>query len=221
MPSKYYTRTFTPGYYYHIFNRGVNKSNIFHDDEDYKTFIEILAYYLQNPQALPRSYLDRLLKVPNLDFNPQIIKLCAYSLMPNHFHLLIKQQKPDDRKNGITNLLRRLTITYSMYSKNKYDRTGALLEGKFKNVTVDSDNQLLYLTKYIHNNPRELLKNIALVDYPYSSYKHYVNTHPKPDWLKITEILSFFSKSNPNLSYKTFVEEMKQNIGLLKEVKID
>ena len=81
MPSIYYKRNFVAGYYYHIYNRGANKNRVFKDKEDYLTFTDILAYYLQYPSGKPRSYLE-LLKVRNLKENtilPTSINLAAYT----------------------------------------------------------------------------------------------------------------------------------------------
>ena len=180
MPSKYYHRNFKPQYFYHIFNRGAYKNKIFLDESDNQTFIDILSYYLKFPRARHYNYQNIVqeFKVPNFKYTVDCV---AYCLMPNHFHLLLKQLPEADKRTNISNLMRRLSITYAIYYKYKYKHSGTLFEGKFKNVTIDSDEQLLYLSKYIHQNPIKLVKQLKT--YPYSSYPAYINSIKLPDWL--------------------------------------
>jgi len=210
MPSRYYQRNFQKGYFYHIYNRGANKNTIFTDNKDYETFIQILAYYLTFPTGRPFSMFDHLettakIKVRNLDSNN--IALCAFCLMPNHFHLLIKQVFDDKEINSISNLMRRLTITYAMYFTNKYKHSGVIFQGKFKNILVDSDTQLLYLSKYIHRNSFENQGSEPIAKYKYSSYPIYLDPTKAPEWLNVKEILSLFSRNLQNNDYKKFTEE--------------
>jgi putative transposase len=127
--------------------------------------------------------------------------------MPNHFHLLLKQVADPIKGNSITNLMRRVIITYAMFIQKKYDHSGILFQGKFKNVLVSSDIQLLQLFKYIHRNPLEIQGSEPLQNYKYSSYKYYIEKGGCPIWLKTESILSFFSKTNPSKAYRNFIEE--------------
>jgi putative transposase len=214
MPSIYYHRNFKPQYFYHIFNRGAYKNNIFLDKSDYKTFIDILAYYLKFPRARHYNYQNIVteFKVPNLKYTVHCV---AYCLMPNHFHLVLKQLPNANIKSNISNLMRRLSITYAMYFQNKYHHNGSLFESKFKNVTVDSSEQLLYLSKYIHQNPIKLVKKIA--DYSYSSYPAYLNKVVLPEWLHPEYVLNLQS------NYKGLVESsLKENEALrIKDLFLD
>jgi len=107
-------------------------------------------------------------------------------------------------------------ITYSMYAKQKYDRSGTLFEGKYKNILVDSDEQLLQLSKYIHRNPLELLGSKPLSEYLYSSYPYFVHPNYGAHWLDTSEIISYFSKKNKSISYQKFVEEIPLDIERIK-----
>lgn len=216
MPSRYYQRNFTPNYYYHIYNRGSRKQNIFSDKYDYNSFLEIVKYYLHFPTGKPLSVLARVNnkspgqndfdKVRNLVEIGNSFKVASYCLMPNHFHLLIKQVSQPYNTNSIVNFMRRISITYSLYYKDKYNHSGSLFEGKYKNIIVDNDQQLLYLTKYIHLNPAELLnKNQEIKSYIYSSYPRYLGIS-NTDWLYPDDILNFFSENKPRTSYVNFVE---------------
>ena len=200
MPSKYYHRNFKPQHFYHIFNRGAHKNKVFLNKEDYQTFTDILSYYINYPTAKFYSYKhltpNPYIKVPNLYIDS--VRLVAYCLMPNHFHLLLKQTPKADIQTNITNLMRRLTITYSMYFQNKYQHDGSLFQGKYKSVTVDSNQQLLYLSKYIHLNPQKLTNK--LINYSYSSYPAYLDKIVIPKWLHPEYVLKLTKK------YQQFIQ---------------
>jgi len=198
MPSKYYYRNFKPQYFYHIFNRGAYKNKIFLDQKDYQTFTDILAYYLKYPKTKNFSYQKKVNKfqVRNLE---NTVHLTAYVLMPNHFHLLLKQLPSATPKTNISNLMRRFIITYAMYFQNKYKHTGTIFQSRYKCVLVDSKEQLLYLSKYIHQNPQKLQPNLA--NYPYSSYPTYINKLETPEWLHPEYILKLTK------NYQQFVKQ--------------
>ena len=173
MPSEYYNRNFRQQHYYHIFNRGAYKHKIFHDKEDYEDFIGILTYYLKYPTARKFSY-QKLVKQQKLLVRNQLdsVRLVAYCLMPNHFHFILKQMPSADKKTGISNLMRRVMITYSMHFQYKHKHTGALFQGRYKNVIVDTNAQLLHLSNYIHKHKT-----------PYSSLPIYLMQTDPLDWL--------------------------------------
>ena len=220
MPSIYYSRNFRQNNYYHIFNRGANKLNIFKDKNDYLVFTDILKYYLKHPTGMALSNLNR--KPKNYEV-PYLVKLSfelhAYCLMPNHFHLLVYQKNKPKNKNNIQNFMKRLTITYSMFTKYKYKRSGTLFQGKYKNVLVDSKEQLIHLSKYIHRNPLPLLKSQPLSAYPYSSYQDYLGNLDR-SWLKTSTILGYYPK-NPIKQYQKFVEKSNNNLNLLGKTPLD
>jgi putative transposase len=225
MPSRYYHRNFVKGYFYHIYNRGANKEKVFWDANDYQTFIDILAYYLIFPAGKPLSILNRTEnKVPNLAENntqSSSIILCEYCLMPNHFHLILKQNGEPSKEMGITNLMRRTTITYAMYIKEKYGHSGTLFQGKFKNVLVEKDSQLQELSKYVHRNPIKKQGSEPLQKYKYSSYKYFIGEELPPKWLDISPVLGQFSQKNSYLVYKKFVEETPEQFDKIKNIILE
>src|SRR3989344_7229132 len=122
MPSKYFNRNFKPNHFYHIFNRGAYKNNIFLDDQDYNTFTSILTYYLSFPSANKYSY-QKLINPPKLPVRNRLndpVQVTTYCLMPNHFHLLLKETTQATKQTGISNLMRRVMIAYSMYFQDKH-----------------------------------------------------------------------------------------------------
>lgn len=205
MPSKYSVRFYTENGIYHIYNRGVEKRTIFEDKQDYQVFLHYLKRYLSPPnfnEVRPR-WIVKL---------HQELKLFAYCLMPNHFHLLIKQ----DTKTSITLFMRCLINAYTKYFNEKYERVGPLFQGKFKAVLVETDAYFLHLSRYIHLNPlvhdhptRSDL--VELTQYPYSSYAEYLGQR-NTKWINTQEILTYFKKpQNPIFknftTYKSFVED--------------
>ena len=126
--------------------------------------------------------------------------------MPNHFHLLVKQNS--DR--SIAKFLQSIMTKYVVYFNKKYARQGGLFQGRYKAVRIVNENQFTYITKYIHRNPIDLMparSDLAgLVDYKYSSYGNYLGLF-KQSWIEMDDILHYFSKSDPKFSYRNFVEE--------------
>lgn len=193
---------FSTGNYYHIYNRGVEKRNIFISKWDYLRFLETLEFYRKNPVPMKLSDFRRgTIKLKKIDNQIEIIKIHVYCLMPNHFHLLV-QQLAD---GGITNFLRKLSDSYTRYFNTKYDRVGSLFQGKFKAKLVENDEYLLQVSKYIHRNAFPLPMWEGRI-YPYSSYGNYLSGEQHP-FCDIKLILGYFSKSNTKLNYRSFVEE--------------
>ncbi|MBN1169342.1 transposase [Candidatus Woesebacteria bacterium] len=227
MPSRYYKRNFIKGYYYHIYNRGSHKNKVFLDDSDFETFLEITEYYLHFPQGKPLSWKTRYKDGPNNSIKvPNLVKssftINCFCLMPNHFHFLVKQSEQPDKENSITNFMRRLMITYAMYFNDKYDQSGNLFQGKYKNVNVRSNDQLLYLSKYIHKNPSEILSSgQELAQYKYSSYPTYLDFKNKYKWVDKKPILDLVSNKDQYRKYEDFVEKMPQRDSLIERVILE
>jgi len=178
--------SFSPGEFYHVYNRGVEKRVVFLSDLDHDRFRALL--YLCNSTEPLR--LDNLAKYQrgeallssalSIARKETLVAIGAYCLMPNHFHLLI-QEKSD---NGISRFIHKVSTAYTMYFNKRYARTGALFQGVFKSTHADDDRYLKYLISYIHLNPLKLIephwKDIGITDmahamkwlddYPYSSY---------------------------------------------------
>lgn len=216
MPQRNTLKTYIEQSYYHIYNRGVNKERIFLDEKDYKVFLSYLKLYL----LLPNLQRDSLKVAPSRhlkNFNEQV-KLIAYCLMPNHYHLLIWQKEAD----RINFFMRSLATKYARYFNRKYKRTGPVFESAYKAVLVESEKQLIYLTKYIHRNPIEFLPTKRLfVGYKYSSYSNYLGKFNQ-SWVEKENILSLFSKNNKHNSYESFVEEIdERDLPTIKNIVLE
>lgn len=154
--------------YYHIFNRGVARMPVFVTKRDYLRFNESFNYYqLQGPK--PRFSIFNPDKTV-LDPSKKIVEIIAYCIMPNHFHFLLKQLK----ENGIAEFVTKLSNSYAKYYNIKNGRKGPLFEGDFKSVHVETNEQLIHLSRYIHLNPLIGYVTNDLETFAWSSYREYV-----------------------------------------------
>jgi putative transposase len=210
MPAKNTIKIYVADGIYHIYNRGVEKRVIFEDHTDYKMFLHCLKEALLSPDKLLKqphvftlkgeSFKGVMKPVKNYFGN---IELLAYCLMPNHFHLIIKQK--NDRI--MDSFMRSIATRYSIYFNKKYRRVGSLFQGPYKAVLVDDDIYLLHLSRYLHRNSLLYTKN--LID-AYSSYADYLGKR-HTEWVNSQLILAFFQPTKlPFLlhtnSYQSFVE---------------
>lgn len=201
---------------YHIFNRGVNKRSIFEDKYDYLRFVKTLEYYqickplLKFSKFLELTRSQKKIMLENSSHIKQV-QYESYCLMPNHFHLLVKQ----NADNGISNLLRLVLNSYTKYFNIKHDRIGPLWQGQFKAVHVNNENQLLHVSRYIHLNPysASLVKTFQkLCTYRWSSLHQYIE-HVE-GICDTNLILSFFKN---RLEYKSFLQNHADYQRSLKE----
>lgn len=179
---------FSEGEYYHIYNRGTERRLIFQNESDYRHFVRAL-YLLNNQEPITIRDVSRGLpyeKIFEFSKGDNLVDIGAYCLMPNHFHLLLKEKS----ENGISNFMLKLLTSYSSSFNKKYDRTGSLFQGPFRAEHLDTDNYLKYMYAYIHLNPVKLIdanwrekgikdlgkaKNF-LYNYKYSSYLDYLES---------------------------------------------
>lgn len=218
MTSIYLNRQFFSGSYYHVYNRGAHKQNIFLDKNDYDSFIQILSYYFLHPLGTPKSILSRLADKGRTFVEaaePAAYTLIAYCLMPNHFHFMIRQ---DSDSITISNLMKRVCTTFAMYFNNRHHHSGTIFQGKYKNILIENEYQWLYLTKYIHRNPTHLKQRSDLCLYPYSSYPNYLGI--KSDrWVDPSIILSVDSRDEVE-KYQRFVED-GSDVGSIEKLTLD
>lgn len=142
--------SFAPGEYYHIYNRGTEKRKIFLDWRDHWRFMALL--YVANSQSVIHLS-DHEEKDPiNLFDLPRkgtLVDIGAYCLMPNHFHILVREPVG----GNTSRFMLKLQTGYPMYFNKKHQRTGSLFEGPFRAKHITDDNHLKYLFAYIHLNP--------------------------------------------------------------------
>lgn len=226
MASRNSVKIYIEGAYYHIYNRGVEKRSIFIDDQDYSVFLKYLKEYLEpkNEKALYDKLSDKntdgdekrkILRLLHLNNFHGEIDLIAYCLMPNHFHLLVKQNQFDSIDKFTNSLLTR----YATYFNRKYGRVGRLFQDVYKAVLIESEEQLLHLTRYIHRNPLGLENGARNRQNRYTSLPEYLGKR-KTNWLKPQVVLNYFSKKHPRNSYLSFVEQT-DDPDLLKDLIVE
>ncbi|KKR04878.1 MAG: Transposase [Parcubacteria group bacterium GW2011_GWC2_39_14] len=174
--------------FYHIYNRGVDKRIIFNNEMDYKRFIFSLFLFNDDNQNFiypNKKNLDlQITNINNMKRKP-LIDILQWTLMPNHFHLLVRQRE----EVGISQFMQKLGTGYTLYFNNKQERTGRLFQGSFKAKLIETDSYLTQLAAYIVLNPIKLIfpnykeKKLTeseyvqilqfLNDYKWSSYNDY------------------------------------------------
>ncbi|MDA1316561.1 MAG: transposase [bacterium] len=207
MPCKNRVKQLAEGAYYHAYNRGYHRQQVFLNEHDYHTFIHILKKYL-DPDFRETKFLPNGEAVQIAVNKPlyEKVELHSYCLMPNHFHLLVKQIS----KDGMSRLINVVCSQYSTYFNNKYEREGTIWQGTYKAVIVKTEEQYLHLSRYIHLNPFPILHKLE--EYPYSSYPTFIGKKKFSHWFKPEGILhSFTSKyKDTGASYQRFVEGYHQ-----------
>ncbi len=159
--------------YYHIYNRGNNRENLFKEERNYRHFLRLYAKHIE-----------------------PVADTFAYCLLPNHFHLLVRVKGEDEiealcktlkvsktfRVSGATKVLKpsqQFSNLFNAYTKavnNAYHRTGSLFEHPFGRILVDSDAYFIQLITYIHQNPQRHGLIDDFRDWPYSSYSALFST---------------------------------------------
>lgn len=215
MPAKNVIKQYKANSFYHIYNRGVDKHIIFKDKQDYAVFLNYLKEYLS---PIPGINLKRTISVNDKDYqikdyqcqnhHAKIILIC-YCQMPNHYHILIKQKHPKD----IEFFLRSLATRYTGYFNKRHQRTGPLFEGTYKAVLINSDEQLIHLSRYIHLNPHPK----SLISQP-SSYPDYLNQKNTP-WIHKKPVMKHFKNA---LEYQKFVQNPDESaLKILAPLALD
>jgi len=207
------------GEYYHVYNRGVRQEPLFLENADRIRFLSLLLY-CQLPLPLSNNeyhsslfekhgafYLHANREQIAAAIPRRYVEFVNFCLMPNHFHLTVLARQDD----GISKYMQRVLNAYTRYFNVKHKKTGHLFQGPFQLVRVKDNNQLLYLSAYIHRNPRALLEwRNKEASYPYSSLSDYVNQNRWGELLVPKIILEQFG-SSADLSaseqaYKKFVD---------------
>ncbi len=196
MPSRNSVKQFQEEGLYHVYNRGVGKAPIFLDEQDYTAFMRRLELMLlAEREAAQSQHNKQRIRIGNYSGR---VRLVAFCLMPNHFHLMLWQTD----QTAITEFMRTLCTSYGMYFNRKYDRVGPVFQGRFKAILVDSDTYSTHLSRYIHCNPMDL--GLDVYTYRYSSLQYYfAPLYPK--WLAPQFLENQFSSK---AEYHRFVNDL-------------
>ncbi len=209
MPSKFLVRDFKKDGVYHIFNQGVDKRKVFLDDEDYHLFLYYLYIYLTPLDKVLRRYHTLPIRLFNKNMAKKV-ELLSFVLMPDHYHLILKQNESD----GISQFMKQLSNAYTQHFNQKYKRRGSLFEGPFKSVSIKNNDHLMQLSRFIHLHP--VVENIvAEPEYSWSSYNEYADTEVHK-LCNTKKILSLF----PSVyAYKRYVHDKKEYGKKLHEIR--
>ncbi len=204
---------------YHIYNRGVEKRPIFLNKRDYNRFIQIVNYYrfancpvkFSKFKAMSRDSKSDLLSTLESQAD-KLVEILVFCLMPNHIHFLCKQLKD----NGISKFMNKLSSGYSHYFNILNQRVGSLFQGNFKAVIIETDEQLVHTSRYIHLNPVSsyLIEFESLESYDYSSYPEY--TGHKTGFCNTEQILSYFKNVQ---DYEDFIGNQVDYARELENIK--
>jgi len=167
--------------FYHITSRGNQRDKIFYDVLDRERFLEILSRTKERYGFL----------------------LHAYALMDNHYHLLMETPKAN-----LSQIMQNINTSYTVYVNRKYQRSGHLLQGRFKGIIVDKDRYLVGLSRYIHLNPVRVKLVKRPIEYPWTSYRAFIDPKAGNSLVDTGETLLYFSKHRHKAmrAYRGFVE---------------
>lgn len=194
------------GEIYHVFNRGINRQLTFTDKKEYRRALETIFFYRFTKPPVRLAVFRVLTEEKQAEILELIekggkqVEIICFCLMPNHFHLLLKQTS----EGGISKFLSRLQNSFTRYFNIKHKRDGSLFLDQFKAVRVENNEQLLHLSRYIHLNPYTgfVVKTLEeLTAYPWSSLSYYLR--PNRDQLvKSSLVLDSFKST---AKYRKFV----------------
>lgn len=208
--------------YYHIINRSIAQYKVFNDRQDYLRIIELIdlcsfteflykySDFLELTNQFRIQFISRLKTQ-----SPKFVEIIAYCIMPTHIHLLLKQNK----ENGISKYMAKVLNSYSRYFNIRHQRIGPLWEGKFKNILVKDDEQMLHLTRYLHLNPVSAGLVKKPEDWEFSSYHEYVDNREGATICDFETIINTTPKQ-----YKKFVHDRinyQKQLSLIKKLLID
>ncbi len=167
-----------------------------------------LSYFLSWPEDKKEEFFKKIKKE-----NDFLIKIICYCFMPNHYHFLLKQEKEE----GIAKFISQFQNSFTRYFNTKHKRKGHLFEGQFKAVRIETEEQLIHLSRYIHLNPYSsyVVKNIDdLYHYPYSSFKEYIRK--ENGFCQKEDVFAYFKDEK---AYEKFVLNQADYQRRLEKIK--
>ncbi len=205
--------------YYHVFNRGVARQPTFSVKKDYEQAMLCLQYYLFAKPPMKLSRFKELSVKKSHTFledmresSERLVDVIAFTLMPNHFHILLRQRL----EHGIPKYMSQFQNSYTRYFNTKYERIGPIFQGVFKGVHIETMEQLLHVSRYIHLNPvvSFLVNEKQPENYAWSSLNEYLKGDSP--FLSCHPILDQFK--NPE-AYRQFIVDQIDYAKRLNEIK--
>ncbi|MBI2326452.1 transposase [Candidatus Collierbacteria bacterium] len=211
--------------YYHVFNRGVAKGATFTSDHEYRRAISTLSYYchLEKPYSLSRLYRfdpERQNKIlHSIKEGNKLVEVPCFCLMPNHFHLLLRQNVD----GGISKYLSNFQNSYTRFFNTVHKRDGPLFLSRFKAVEIETEEQLLHVSRYIHLNPYvgsvvQSLDNLR--GYPWSSLQEYTGG-VKNNFVNTDIVQSMFSSKDSYIKFVFDEAEYRRTLKRSEKLLLD
>lgn len=200
------------GEIYHVYSKSIAGYKIFNNDAEFSRIEEVVAYYQTEKRPIKFSkFKERNMQNKKEEEIKKLVQIICYCFMPTHIHLVLKQLKD----KGVSKFVNNILNSYSHYFNIKHNRKGPLWEGRFKNVLIDTDEQFLHLTRYIHLNPVTEYLVDKPEDWKYSSYREYIGLVEKDK-----SICDFSDYFNMDLSsYRRFVNDRVDYQRQLAKIK--
>lgn len=220
----YRTTPLVIGEYYHIYNRGVAHQPTFSSNRDYERFITYLRYY--RFENVPFR-LSKFLQLSQEDKNKWLnelelkkittVEIIAFCLMPNHFHLLLKQTS----NNGISLFMKKVTDGYTRYFNTRHERVGPVFQGAFKAIHVSNTEQLLHLSRYIHLNPLVsfVVREEDFINYPWSSLQSYIKDNSS--FVRNEMVLNYFKSKAKYLNFVMDQADYGKQLEMIKHLALE
>ena len=164
---------------YHILMKCRDKQLLFYEEDDYNRFLETVSRYKEQTG----------------------IKVYGWCLMSNHVHLLIKEGR-----EALSTTMKRLTVSYAWYHKSKYDVTGHLFQDRYRSENVETDEYLLTVTRYIHQNPVRTELADKCSDWRWSSCRGYYDMPYHPSSLLDSEAVLSVMSAQREKAIEQFIE---------------
>ncbi len=204
--------------YYHVFNRGIARQPVYFSRRDYERFLLTLSYYryrrapVKLSRLLQLSIENRQTLLKNLIGQQTLVEIICFVCLPNHIHLALKQTS----EKGISTFMSKSINSYTKYINTRHERVGDLFQGVFKAVHIETNEQLIHLSRYIHLNPStsHLITIEKLATYPWSSYPEYIKG--SSSIVNMDIVLSQFKSTH---DYMHFVNDQAKYQLQLKEIE--
>ena len=208
---------------YHVFNKSVGSEKLFEHIGQLHRALDLVNYY-RFPQRLRYSMFKKLsLKVRRIYYDQMVkmqplVRIYALALMPNHYHLLLKQIK----KKGISVFIANFQNSFAKYFNLKNNRHGTLFINSFKAIRVETDEQFIHLSRYIHLNPVTsfLVEIDKLIDYPWTSLPWYLQKK-KGSFIKTDKLIDMFKSKDKYWHFIKDQADYQRKLGLIKKLAME
>ena len=205
---------FTVGEFYHIYNRGVDKRSIFENEEDFLRFYQSIQEFntIENSGSLFEILRTKNQSRSSTPKSTKLVNFIAYCLNQNHFHFILEPLVED----GIQKFMHKLSTGYTNYFNDSHERSGALFQGRYKSIHIDTNEYLLHLSVYINLNNfiHKGLNKLWFKKFPFSSFPIFIDSLKTSKFCNPKIILDQFSSTK---EYHLYAKEIFSGIVSRKE----